>query len=50
MSKAVVSFLAGSNMVICMVGVCRVSKDGRLLEIREVSDEYRDIPYDWDEN
>lgn len=50
MSKAVVSFLAGSNMVICMVAVCRVSKNGKLLEIREASDKYRDIPYDWDED
>jgi len=32
-----------------MVGVCRVSKDDILLEIREVSDDYRDKPYIWDE-
>lgn len=31
-----------------MVGVVRVSKkDGRLLEIKEVSDEYRYKPYIW---
>jgi len=33
-----------------MVEVVRISKDGRLLEIKEVSDRYRDIPYDWDED
>ena len=32
-----------------MVEVVRVSKDGVLLEIREVSDRYRDEPYEWDE-
>jgi len=33
-----------------MVAVCRVSKDGKLLKIKEVSDKYRDTPYDWDED
>jgi len=33
-----------------MVDVVRISKDGSLLEIREVSDKYRDIPYGWDED
>ena len=33
-----------------MVAVVRISKDGLLLEIKEVSDRYRDIPYDWDED
>jgi len=32
-----------------MVGVIRISKEGILLEIKEVSDKYRDIPYRWDE-
>jgi len=32
-----------------MVDVVRISKNGTLLEIKEVSDEYRDIPYRWDE-
>ena len=31
-----------------MVEVVRISKDGLLLEIKEVSDKYRDIPYNWD--
>ncbi len=31
-----------------MVDVIRVSKKGKLLEIKEVSDKYRDIPYNWD--
>ena len=30
-----------------MVEVVRISKDGFLLEIKEVSDKYRDIPYNW---
>ena len=30
-----------------MVDVVRVSKKGKLLEIKEVSDKYRDIPYTW---
>lgn len=50
MSKSIVSFSSGSYWVIYMVAVCRVSRDGILLEIREVSDKYRDIPYDWDED
>jgi len=33
-----------------MVEVVRISKDGSLLEIKEVSDRYRDIPYDWDDD
>ncbi len=32
-----------------MVGVCLVSKDGKLLCIKEVSDDYRYIEYDWKE-
>ncbi len=32
-----------------MVAVCAVSKDGKLLKIKEVSDKYRDAPYNWDE-
>ena len=36
------------KMVIDMVGVCRVSKDNILLEIKEVPDDYRDKPYFWD--
>ena len=31
-----------------MVEVVRISKDGFLLEIKKVSDKYRDIPYNWD--
>ena len=30
-----------------MVAVIRVSKKGKLLEIKEVSDKYRDNPYKW---
>lgn len=30
-----------------MVAVCRISKDGRLLAIKEISDIYRYIPYDF---
>lgn len=37
-------------MVKRMVAVCKVSKDGILLEIKEVSDKYRDFPYDWGED
>jgi len=33
-----------------MVEVVRTSKDGYLLEIKQVSDRYRDIAYDWDED
>jgi len=32
-----------------MVGVVRISKKGTLLEIKEASDKYQDIPYRWDE-
>lgn len=30
-----------------MVEFVRVSKDGHVLEIKEVPDLYRDQPYDW---
>jgi hypothetical protein len=33
-----------------MVAVVRISKKGMLLEIKEVSDKYRKIPYIWDED
>ena len=33
-----------------MVAIVRISKKGYLLEIKEVSDKYRDIPYNWDED
>jgi hypothetical protein len=33
-----------------MVAVVRISKKGKLLQIKEVSDKYRDNPYDWEEN
>ena len=33
-----------------MVGVCIVSKEGRLLEIKEVPDNYRYIKYNWDDD
>ena len=32
-----------------MVEFVRISKDGSILEIKEVSDTYRDQPYEWDE-
>jgi hypothetical protein len=32
--------------VISIVVVCRISKDGKLLAIREISDVYRYIPFD----
>ena len=32
-----------------MVEFVKISKDGRCLEIREVSDQYRDQPYEWDD-
>jgi len=35
--------------VIDIVAVCRISKDGKLLAIKEVSDLYRYFPYEWDE-
>jgi hypothetical protein len=31
-----------------MVGVCIVSKNGKLLKIKEVSDIYRYFSYEWD--
>ena len=31
-----------------MVAVVRISKDGNLLEIKEVSDKYRKVPYNWE--
>ena len=33
-----------------MFAVCKVSKDGKLLEIKEVSDDYRNKPYNWDDD
>jgi len=33
-----------------MVAFVKVSKKGTLLEIKEVSDKYRDEPYEWEEN
>ena len=33
-----------------MVGVCIVSKEGRLLEIKEVPDIYRYLEYNWDDD
>jgi len=33
-----------------MVEVVRISKSGLLLEIKEVSDKYRNTPYNWDED
>jgi len=36
-------------MVISMVVVCKISKEGYLVKIKEVSDKYRDIPYQWGE-
>ncbi len=33
-----------------MVEVVRISKKGTLLEIKEVSDKYRTIPYKWNKN
>ena len=38
------------DMVICMVAVCKISKDGKLIRIKEVSDKYRYFKYDWEEN
>lgn len=32
-----------------MVGVCKVSKDGKLLKIIEVSDDYRYFDYIWED-
>jgi len=33
-----------------MVEIVRISKEGLVLNIKEVSDRYRDSPYLWDEN
>ncbi len=33
-----------------MVGVCIISKNGKLRKIKEVSDIYRYIEYNWDED
>jgi len=33
-----------------MVEVVKISSDGILLKIEEVSDTYRDRPYQWDED
>lgn len=33
-----------------MVALVRLSKNGHLLEIKEVSDKYRKIPYNWEKN
>ena len=32
-----------------MVEFVKISEDGRIIEIKEVSDTYRDQPYPWDE-
>jgi len=32
-----------------MVEFVKISKDGKVIEIREVSDKYRDQPYLWKE-
>jgi hypothetical protein len=36
-------------MVIAMVVVCKISKNGQLVKIKEVSDKYRYAPYEWNE-
>jgi len=33
-----------------MVAVVRITKKGRLLEIKEVSDKYREVPYNWEDD
>jgi hypothetical protein len=33
-----------------MVEIVKISKDGTLLEIKEVSDKYRDQPYETEED
>jgi hypothetical protein len=33
-----------------MVAVVKVSKEGYLLEIKEISDKYRDMSYNWNED
>jgi hypothetical protein len=30
-----------------MVEFVKISEDGRIIEIKEVSDKYRDLPFDW---
>jgi hypothetical protein len=30
-----------------MVEFVKISQDGRIIEIKEVPDKYRDQPYDW---
>jgi len=32
-----------------MVAICKISKDGKLIKIKEVSDIYRYIPFNWDD-
>jgi hypothetical protein len=39
-------FLIGAGIMVAFV---KISKDGSILEIKEVSDVYRDQPYEWDE-
>jgi hypothetical protein len=33
-----------------MVVVCKITKDGKLKKIKEVSEKYRYIPYEWEED
>ena len=33
-----------------MVAFVKISKNGKLVRIKEVSDKFRDKPYDWDED
>lgn len=33
-----------------MVAVVKISKKGNLLRIKEVSDKYREKPYNWDDD
>jgi len=33
-----------------MVEIVKISKTGQLLEIKEISDKYRDEPFNWGEN
>jgi hypothetical protein len=42
------SFLLEANEK--MVEVVKIGSDGILLQIKEVSDSYRDFPYRWDED
>jgi len=32
-----------------MVAICKISKNGKLVMIKEVSDKYRYVAYDWEE-